>query len=60
MRDLIILLVHFIATLAPLLGPSGIRSVVAESVLIQQQLLILKSVPSAGTQSTGASVTNCC
>ena len=41
MRDLIILLVHFIATLAPLLGPSGIRSVVAESVLIKQQLLIL-------------------
>ena len=33
MRDLIILFVHIIATLARLLGPGGIRSVVAESVL---------------------------
>ena len=41
MRDLVILFRHVIATLARLLGPSGIRSVVAESVLIKQQLLIL-------------------
>ena len=41
MRDLFILFVHIIATLARLLGPGGIRSVVAESVLIKQQLLIL-------------------
>ena len=41
MHDLVILFVHIIATLARLLGPGGIRSVVAESVLIKQQLLIL-------------------
>jgi putative transposase len=41
MRDLVILFVHVIATLARLLGLAGIRSVVAESVLIKQQLLIL-------------------
>ena len=41
MRDLIILFVHIIATLVRLLGPGGIRSVVAESVLVKQQLLIL-------------------
>jgi hypothetical protein len=41
MRDLVILFVYIIATLARLLGPGGIRSVVAESVLIKQQLLIL-------------------
>ena len=41
MRDLVILFVHIIATLARLLGPGGIRAVVAESVLIKQQLLIL-------------------
>jgi len=35
MHDLIILFVHIIATLARLLGPGGIRSVVAESVLIK-------------------------
>ena len=41
MRDPIILLVHLIATLARLMGPGGLRSVVAESVLVKQQLLIL-------------------
>jgi len=41
MRDLVTLFVHVIATLARLLGPGGIRSVVAESVLVKQQLLIL-------------------
>jgi putative transposase len=41
MRDLVILFVHVIVTLARLLGPGGIRSVVAESVLVKQQLLIV-------------------
>ena len=41
MCNLAILFVHFMATLARLLGPGGIRSVVAESVLVKQQLLIL-------------------
>ena len=41
MRDLVLLFVHVIVTLARFLGPGGIRSVVAESVLIKQQLLIL-------------------
>src|SRR4026209_2310654 len=41
MRALVILFLHVIATLARLLGPGGIRSGVAESVLIKQQLLIL-------------------
>ena len=41
MRDLVILFVHVIVTLSRLWGPGGIRSVVAESVLVKQQLLIL-------------------
>jgi len=41
MRDLITLFVHVIVTLSRLLGPGGIRSVVAESVLVKHQLLIL-------------------
>src|ERR1039458_10068421 len=41
MRNLVILFVHVMATLARLLGPGGIRSVVAKSVLVKQQLLIL-------------------
>src|ERR1700730_6857872 len=41
MHELVILFVHAMATLARLLGPGGIRSVVAESGLVKQQLLIL-------------------
>ena len=38
MRDLVMLLVHVIATVAKLLLPSGARSVVAESLLLKHQL----------------------
>jgi hypothetical protein len=41
MRDLGVLFIHFIATLARLLGPGGARSIVAESLLLKHQLLIL-------------------
>jgi len=40
MRELVLLFIHLIATLAQLLGPGGVRSVVAESVLVKHQLLI--------------------
>ena len=51
MRDPIILLVHLIATLARLMGPGGLRSVVAESVLVKQQLLILNRSAAPGAES---------
>jgi transposase InsO family protein len=41
MRDLVVLFIHFIATLARLLRPGGARSIVAESLLLKHQLLIL-------------------
>ena len=41
MRNLVVLFVHVMATIARLWGPGGARSVVAESVLVKQQLLIL-------------------
>jgi len=41
MRDFIILIVHVIVTVVRLVGPGGLRSVVAESALIRHQLLIL-------------------
>ena len=41
MRDLPILLVHLIVTLARLAQSGGLRSVVAESVLVRHQLLVL-------------------
>src|SRR5215831_19815209 len=41
MRDLIILLVHPITTVLRIAQPGGSRSVIAESVLIKHQLLIV-------------------
>ena len=41
MRDFLVLLVHLIVTIVRLIKPGGFRSVVAESVLIRHQLLIL-------------------
>ena len=40
-RDLAILFIHLVVTVARLLGPGGTRSVVAESLLVKHQLLIL-------------------
>jgi hypothetical protein len=41
MRDLAVLFLHLLATVARLAGPGGARSVVAESLLVKHQLLIL-------------------
>jgi putative transposase len=40
-RDLAVLLLHVLATVARVAGPGGVRAVVAESLLLKQQLLIL-------------------
>jgi putative transposase len=41
MRDLFILLGHLLTTIAKLLRPGGARAIVAESVLLKEQLLVL-------------------
>jgi len=41
MRDVVILFVHLIVTAVRLARPGGLRSVIAESVLVKHQLLIL-------------------
>src|SRR5262249_52651466 len=41
MHDFIQLFVHIVTTLVRLAGPGGVRSVVAESVLMRHQLLVL-------------------
>jgi hypothetical protein len=41
MREIMLLLVHLLITLARLARPGGVRSVIAESVMIKHQLLIL-------------------
>ena len=41
MKDLLVLLAHLLTTLAKLLGPGGARAIVADSLLMKQQLLII-------------------
>ncbi len=41
MRDLAVLFIHLLVTIARLFGPGGARSIVAESLLVKHQLLIL-------------------
>ncbi len=41
MRDFLILFVHLVVTVARLAKPGGLRSVVAESVLVRHQLRVL-------------------
>ncbi len=42
MKDLLILLVHLLTTIAKLLGKGGARSIVADSLLMKQQLMITR------------------
>lgn len=41
MRDLAILFVHLVITTIRLMRPGGARTIVAESLLLKQQLLVL-------------------
>ena len=41
MRDLLALFVHLVTTLAKLMGPGGTRAVVAETLLVKHQLLVM-------------------
>jgi hypothetical protein len=50
MRDLAVLFLHLLATVARLAGPGGARAVVAESMLVKHQLLT-QSFPETCTQS---------
>ena len=41
MKDLLALLAHLLTTLARLMGPGGAKAIVADSLLMKQQLLIV-------------------
>jgi len=41
MKDLLALLLHLLITIAKLLGPGGAKAVVADSLLMKQQLLVI-------------------
>ena len=40
MRDLLLLAIHLLVTVAKLLRPGGVRTVAAESLLLKQQIII--------------------
>ncbi|MDB4224623.1 hypothetical protein N9850_12695 [Granulosicoccus sp.] len=42
MKSIFLLFVHLVVTIAKLLGPGGAKSIVADSLLMKQQLLIIK------------------
>src|SRR6184192_3318994 len=61
MRNLAVLFIHFIAVLARLLAPGGVRSLVAESLLLKHQILILNrysNVPYSPALFDGSCSTN--
>ena len=41
MKDLLVLIAHLLTTIAKLLGPGGERAVVADSLRMKQQLLVI-------------------
>ena len=41
MKDLPVLFIHLLVTIAKLLGPGGAKAVVADSLLMKQQLLVI-------------------
>jgi len=42
MKDIFILFVHLLTTITKLLGKGGVRSIVADSLLMKQQLMITR------------------
>jgi len=41
MKSVLFFFAHFLTTLARLLGPGGVKAVLAENLLIKQQLLVM-------------------
>jgi len=41
MKDIAILLIHLLTTIAKLLGPGGAKAIIAENLLLKQQLLVI-------------------
>ena len=51
MKDLLILLAHLLTTIAKLMGPGGAKAIVANSLLMKQQLLAINRTRQRRTQS---------
>ena len=53
MRTVLLLVVHFFTTLAKLVGPGGARTVVADSLLIKHQLIVINQSRQRAPNLTG-------
>ena len=42
MRDIVLIIIHLTVTAAKLFGPGGVRALVAENLLLKQQLIVLR------------------
>ena len=51
MKDVFILLIHLLTTAAKLLGPGGAKAIIAENLLLKQQLLVAFPPTGAHRQS---------
>ena len=41
MKNVLLLLIHMLTVVAKLLGPGGIKGIIAENLLLKQQLLVV-------------------
>jgi hypothetical protein len=53
MRTVLLLVVHFLTTLAKLVGPGGVRAIVADSLLIKHQLIVINQSRQRAPNLTG-------
>ena len=50
MKDLLLTLLHLAVMTAKLSGPGGVRAVIAENLLLKQQLIVLRRAPTASAE----------
>ena len=50
MRDLLLTLLHLAVMTATLCGPGGVRAVIAEHLLLKQQLIVLRGPRGVGAR----------
>ena len=56
MRNLLLTLLHLAVATARLCGPGGVRAVIAENLLLKQQLIVLRRARRRATNQTRSDV----
>ena len=58
MKDLLVLFAHLLATVAKRLGPGGAKTIVADSLLMKQQILIVNRTRQRAPNLTALGIRN--